>query len=87
VTARVAIIAGVRTPFGRRTGALAGRSALELGVACVRELLARTQLASEVQRVVYGQVVPSLHAPNVARELVLDCGLPPTVDAHSVAAG
>jgi acetyl-CoA acyltransferase len=87
VSARVAIIAGVRTPFGRRTGALAGRSALELGVACVRELLARTQLANEVQRVIYGQVVPSLHAPNVARELVLDCGLPPTVDGHSVAAG
>jgi acetyl-CoA acetyltransferase len=44
VTARVAIVAGLRTPFAKRTGGLAGKSALELGVACVRELLARTGL-------------------------------------------
>ena len=84
MSVRVAIIAGVRTPFGRRGGGLAQRSALELGVACVRELVARTGLAREIERVVFGQVVPSLQAPNVARELLLDAGLPPTVDAHSV---
>lgn len=81
---RVAIVAGLRTPFARRGGGLGGLTALELGVACVRELLARSGLAREIERVVFGQVVPSLHAPNVARELVLDAGLPPTVDAHSV---
>jgi acetyl-CoA acyltransferase len=86
-SARVAIVAGLRTPFAKRTGGLAEKSALELGVAVVRELLARTGLKDEIERVVYGQVVPSLHAPNVARELVLDAGLPPTVDAHSVSAG
>ncbi len=84
MTVRVAIVAGLRTPFGRRGGGLAERSALELGVACVRELLSRTGLAGEIERVIFGQVVPSLQAPNVARELVLDVGLPPTVDAHSV---
>lgn len=87
MNARVAIIAGVRTPFARRGGGLAAHSALELGVGCVRELLARTGLAREVERVVYGAVVPSLQAPNIARELLLDSGLPPTVDAHSVSAG
>jgi acetyl-CoA acyltransferase len=81
---RVAIVAGLRTPFARRGGAFGDQSALELGVLCVRELLARSGLAGEIERVVFGQVVPSLHAPNVARELVLDVGLPPTVDAHSV---
>lgn len=81
---RVAIVAGLRTPFARRGGALGAESALGLGVLCVRELLARSGLAREIERVVFGQVVPSLHAPNVARELVLDVGLPPTVDAHSV---
>jgi acetyl-CoA acyltransferase len=84
VTPRVAIVAGLRTPFARRGGGLAGRTALDLGAACVRALLERTGLAAEIERVVFGQVVPSLHAPNVARELVLDAGLPPTVDAHSV---
>lgn len=82
---RVALIAGLRTPFARRGGGLADRTALELGVACVGELLAGTGLGGEIERVVFGQVVPSLHALNVARELVLDVGLPPTVDAHSVA--
>ena len=81
---RVAIVAGLRTPFARRGGGHDGRSALELGVACVRELMARTGLGGEIERVIFGQVVPSLQAPNIARELVLDCGLPPTVDAHSV---
>lgn len=84
MTARVALVAGLRTPFARRGGGLAARTALELGVACVRELLDRSGLAREIERVVFGQVVPSLHAPNVARELVLDAGLAPTVDAHSV---
>lgn len=84
MTTRVAIVAGLRTPFARRGGGLSDRSALALGVACVRELLARSELAGEIERVVFGQVVPSLQAPNVARELVLDVGLPPTVDAHSV---
>lgn len=81
---RVALIAGLRTPFARRGGGFAGRSALELAVAVVRELVARTGLGAELERVVFGQVVPSLHAPNVARELALDAGLAPTVDALTV---
>ena len=80
---RVALIAGLRTPFARRGGAFRDRGALDLGVACVTELLTRTGLAGEIERVVYGQVVPSLTAPNIARELALDAGLP-TVDAYSV---
>ncbi len=81
----VAIVAGLRTPFAKRGTALRSLSAVELGAAVVTELLARTGVAAtEVERVVFGQVVPSLTAPNIARELVLAAGLPPTIDAHSV---
>ncbi len=51
----------------------------------VRELLARAELdPAEVDLVVYGQVVPALQAPNIAREIVLGTGMPPGIQAFSV---
>jgi acetyl-CoA acyltransferase len=60
-------------------------SALDLGKTVVAELLARTGVdPHEIQQVVYGQVVPSLAAPNIAREIVLLTGMPRDVEAFSV---
>ncbi len=82
---RVALVAGLRTPFCKQGTAFAKLSALELGTAVVNELLARTGVASsEIERVVYGQVVPSLSGPNIAREIVLDTGMRRDIDAYSV---
>ncbi len=82
---RVAIVAGLRTPFARQATAFRDLSALDLGRLVVRELLDRTEVpAREVQQVVYGQVVPSLDAPNIAREVVLGTGLPRDIEAYSV---
>jgi acetyl-CoA acyltransferase len=82
---RVAIVDGLRTPFAKQGTAYAKMSALDLGATVVRELLERTSLpAAEVERVVYGQVVPSLSGPNIAREIVLDTGMRRDVDAYSV---
>jgi acetyl-CoA acyltransferase len=82
---RVAIVDAVRTPFAKQATAYRKMSALELGTASVAELLQRTDLdASEVERVVYGQVVPSLSGPNIAREIVLDAGMRRDIDAYSV---
>ena len=83
--ARVAIIAGLRTPFAKQSSGLAKFSALDLGRLVVAELLERTSLPkAEIRALVYGQVVPSINAPNIAREIVLGTGLPRTVDAFSV---
>jgi acetyl-CoA acyltransferase len=82
---RVALVAGLRTPFARQSTTLRHLSALDLGAAVARELVERTGLAAAIERVVFGQVLPSLRALNVARELVLDAGLRPEVDAYSVA--
>ncbi|HEX3770971.1 MAG TPA: acetyl-CoA C-acyltransferase FadI [Polyangiaceae bacterium] len=82
---RIAIIAGLRTPFAQRSTAYRDLGALDLGRMVVRELLARAELdPAEVDLVVYGQVHPSLEAPNIAREIVLGTGMPRDVQAFSV---
>ena len=60
-------------------------TAIQLGIVAVRELLNRAELApTEVDHLVYGTVIPSVTAPNIAREVTLASGLPPSVPAFSV---
>lgn len=82
---RIAIVSGLRTPFARQATAFRGIPALELGTLVVNELLARTNMSgTEVQQLVFGQVVQMPSAPNIAREIVLASTLPVTTDAYSV---
>lgn len=82
---RVAVVAGLRTPFAKQGTAYREMSTLDLGRTVVRELLARSELdPREVGLVVYGQAVPTPAAPNVAREIVLGTRLPKSVEAYSV---
>ena len=82
---RVAIVGGVRTPFAKRNTALRHLSARDLGILTVRELMERTALdPAALDAVVYGQVIPDISAPNIAREVVLGLDLPRSVDAFSV---
>ncbi len=83
---RVAIVAGVRTPFAKQGTAFKTRSALDLAKLAVAELLSRTALKpTEIDQVVYGQVIPSLAVTNIAREIVLGADLPRKIEAYSVA--
>lgn len=83
---RVAIIEGVRTPFAKSGTAFKDMTSIDLGIIAVRELLARADFSpSEVDELVYGTVVHSVLAPNIAREVGLGAGLPPTVPAFTVA--
>jgi acetyl-CoA acyltransferase len=82
---RIAIVRGLRTPFAKRGTAYADVSALELAKLVVTELLARAELdAREIDLVVYGQVTPSVEAPNIAREIVLGTDMPKNIEAFSV---
>ena len=82
---RVAVVAGLRTPFAKQWSAYREVSALDLANIVVSELLQRVDLdPNEIQQVVYGQVVPSVEAPNIAREIVLATGMPKSIEAYSV---
>ncbi|MCC6901219.1 MAG: acetyl-CoA C-acyltransferase FadI [Polyangiaceae bacterium] len=82
---RVAIVSGLRTPFVKSGTAFREQSALDLGKHVVTELLQRSGLdPNRVEQLVYGQVVPSLVAPNIAREIVLGTGMPRGIEAYSV---
>jgi acetyl-CoA acyltransferase len=82
---RVAIVAGVRTPFAKQSSAYKNLTALDLGKLAVAELLQRTGIKpGEIDQLVYGQVIPSVAVPNIAREIVLGVDLPRSVEAYSV---
>ena len=82
---RVAIVAGLRTPFARQLTAYRQLNAIELGVMVTNELLTRLDLDPKlIERVVYGQVVILPEAPNIAREVVLNTGMDVKTDAFSV---
>ncbi len=82
---RVAIVAGVRTPFARSGTTLKSLSAIDLGKRCVTELIQRSELDPKlVEAIVYGTVVPSVLAPNIAREVSLLPLLPKGVQSFTV---
>ncbi len=82
---RVAIVAGCRTPFAKSGTVYRDLTALDLAKACVRELVERTEVdPSAIGYVVMGQVIPSVKAPNLGREVVLSTGLPKESPAHTV---
>jgi len=82
---RVAIVAGVRTPFARAGSALKDLSAIDLGRAAVAELMQRSDLdGALVDLLVFGTVVQSVVAPNIAREVSLLPHFPKTLQAYTV---
>ncbi len=82
---RAVIVAGLRSPFARSGTVLKDATAPALARAVARELLYRTELdGREVDEVIVGQVIPSVLAPNVAREVSLLPQLPRTIPAHTL---
>jgi acetyl-CoA acyltransferase len=82
---RVAIVAGLRTPFARAGTDLSTLTAQELGRTVVAELLQRTAVeGEEIDAVIFGTVVPSVLAPNIAREVALLPMLPKGIPAYTV---
>jgi acetyl-CoA acyltransferase len=82
---RVAIVAGVRTPFLKSGTAFRDVSAVALARHAARELLFRSEVdGREVDEVIFSQVIPSVLAPNVAREVSLLPQLLPSVPAYTL---
>ena len=82
---RVAIVAGLRTAFAKSGTVFRDVSATALARHAARELLVRSEIdGREIDEVVFGQVVPSVRVPNVAREVSLLPQLLPSVPAYSL---
>ena len=82
---RVAILAGCRTPFAKAGTVYRDLTALDLAKACVRELVERTEIDPKaIETVAMGQVIPSVKAPNLGREVVLGTGLPMSTPGYTV---
>jgi acetyl-CoA acyltransferase len=82
---RVAIVAGLRTPFAKSGTVFRDVNATALARHVARELLVRSELdGREVDEVVFGQVVPSVRIPNVAREVSLLPQLLPSIPAYTL---
>ncbi|HET7711558.1 MAG TPA: acetyl-CoA C-acyltransferase FadI [Thermoanaerobaculia bacterium] len=82
---RVAVVRGLRTPFAKSGTHYARLTALDLGKMVVTELVERSGVdPREVQEVVFGNVIPSVKAPNIAREIILGTGLPRQIPGFTV---
>jgi len=82
---RVAIVAGLRTPFTKSGTAFRALTSQELGKLVVAELVQRTSLEpNDIDTLVFGTVVPSVLAPNIAREVSLLPLLPKGIPAVTV---
>jgi acetyl-CoA acyltransferase len=82
---RVAVVRGLRTPFAKSGTVYARLSALDLGKMIVAELVQRSGIDPDsVQELIFGNVIPSVKAPNIAREIILGTGLPRKIPAYTV---
>jgi acetyl-CoA acyltransferase len=82
---RVAVLAGIRTPFAKSGTVFRDVTAVALARHAARELLFRSEVdGREVDEVVFSQVVPSVLTPNVAREVSLLPQLPPSIPAYTI---
>jgi len=82
---RVAVVAGIRTPFARSGTSYDDIAAVELGGMAVKELVARYEIdGASLDALIYGTVIPNVSRPNIAREVVFESGLHMHVPASSV---
>jgi acetyl-CoA C-acetyltransferase len=82
IRSEIWLAAGIRTPFAKVDGALAELDAIALSVPVVKEMVGRLS-GAEPDFAVWGTVVPNLTWSNIAREVLMDAGVPPTVPAFS----
>jgi len=82
---RAVVLGGVRTPFVRAFAEYLRLDSIALGVAAVRGLLERHPVPRrEIDAVIWGGVILPALCPNVGREIALDVGLDPSIEAMTV---
>jgi len=74
--------AGVRTPFAKVDGPLSQFDAISLSVPVVQNMLEQLH-GAKPDFAIWGTVVPNLTWSNIAREVLVDAGVDPTIPAFS----
>src|SRR5580692_4016234 len=73
------LVPGVRTPFVKGGGPFAQFDALAISAPIAKAMAARAR----PDFIVWGEVIPEATVSNIARELVFEAGLEPTIPAVS----
>src|ERR687888_539382 len=74
-----------RTPFGKMGGALASKSALELGGTAIAAALERSEVApQQIQQVIYGQVLQAGQGQIPSRQAQIKAGIPREVPSETI---
>jgi len=82
---KIAIVAGVRTPFSQKDSQFANLSAVELGRLAVSEAIARGGIdPGRLGAVIFGSMAQNPAVGNIARSIALAAGIPEQVPAYSV---
>lgn len=82
---RVAVIAGVRTPFVKAWSEFNDFNEADLARLAVNELLSRVNIdPREIDECIVGCVSAPMNGPNIAREVVLRSQLPKHIPAYTV---
>ncbi|WP_249927457.1 acetyl-CoA C-acyltransferase [Heyndrickxia sporothermodurans] len=72
---KAVLIDGVRTPIGRFKGMFHSKSAIELGVNTVSELIRRYPIAAQADGAIFGHVIQAGQGQNPARQVVFNAGM------------
>ncbi len=81
----IVIIDALRTPVGKYDGALSDKTAAELGVHVVKNLLERHEdIKDDVKQVIFGNVLQAGTGQNIARQISINSGLSHHVPASTV---
>src|ERR671925_1844752 len=79
------ILGTARTPFGKMGGALASKSALELGGRAIAAALERSEVEPEqVQQVIYGQVLQAGQGQIPSRQAQIKAEIPKEVPSETI---
>jgi acetyl-CoA C-acetyltransferase len=79
------ILGTARTPFGKMGGALAPKSAIELGGTAIEGALERAEVDPEqVESVVYGQVLQAGQGQIPSRQAQIEAGIPREVPSETI---
>ena len=79
------ILGTARTPFAKMAGALASKSAVELGGTAIAAALERSEVApDQVQQVIYGQVRQAGQGQIPSRQAQIEAGIPREVPSETI---